>query len=342
MDRRALDRVFERRPRAQTAKLATIAPDLDSPPILPVPPPIAPPRAMVAPRRSRILDAKFTPSWVPATSPRSRQDRSTFRKPSNLDSRTVHTFNEPNSPPNGPICVIDWCGVSKQLILFQTTAQHKIGLERDVKSLVQKRQGLVMQAHCQSLVMFKEVRLGQYNRQALALRHEHLHSAFYEIPGHDSSHFGFQYARHALDDILLAGCVFREVEIHCVAKSILGALQHLHQAGMRHSGVSIRSIRIVSQTGHVVLSECESCKAHDANDSLSDLDGLEGLGLTLLDCMEGQERGKTAAEVRAYREANKVFGLTQPERWSGNKQLVDFLGELFGESRSSQQQLDRP
>ncbi|KAK6434468.1 hypothetical protein LTR95_009347 [Oleoguttula sp. CCFEE 5521] len=198
MDTLTLDKVFERRPRAQTAKLSTIAPNRDSSPILPVPPPAAPPRVIIAPRRSRILDAKFTPSWVPAALPRGRQDQATTRL----------------------ICLKDWRGFSKQITLFQGVVEYKIGLERNIKRLGQNRQGVVLQAQHDPLFMFKKVRFGIYSRDALELYHEHLHAAFYEFPGPESHHVGFQYAQHALDDVLLAGCAFQEAEIHCVAKSV--------------------------------------------------------------------------------------------------------------------------
>ena len=58
---------------------------------------------------------------------------------------------------------------------------------------------------------------------------------------------------------------------------------------------------------------------------------LEDLGLVLLDCMEEQtqKHSRTASEVREQRATNKVFGLSDPERWSGCKKLVDFLDDLF-------------
>ena len=70
---------------------------------------------------------------------------------------------------------------------------------------------------------------------------------------------------------------------------------------------------------------------------------LESLGLVLLNCMEeGDRRPRTAQQVRDDRAINKVFGLANAERWSGYKQLVDFLEDIFTGSRVPQLKLERP
>ena len=70
---------------------------------------------------------------------------------------------------------------------------------------------------------------------------------------------------------------------------------------------------------------------------------LEGLGLVLLNCMEeGDRRVRTAQQVRDERATNKVFGLANAEQWSGYKQLVDFLDDIFTGSRMPQVKLERP
>lgn len=38
----------------------------------------------------------------------------------------------------------------------------------------------------------------------------------------------------------------------------------------------------------------------------------------------------TAEFIRGERSANRVFGLIPSERWSGNKDLIDFLDDLYG------------
>lgn len=69
------------------------------------------------------------------------------------------------------------------------------------------------------------------------------------------------------------------------------------------------------------------------------------LGLVLLECMEGHPHSidkRQLAFVKAQRALNRVFGLTQPERWSGCKQLIDFLDELFNEKRSALAKISKP
>jgi hypothetical protein len=76
----------------------------------------------------------------------------------------------------------------------------------------------------------------------------------------------------------------------------------------------------------------------------SDTD-LTDLGFVLLECMEGhplpQERRDTR-RIRDQRKANQVFGLTNAEKWSGSKQLVDFLDDVFNEERSTNSKFQKP
>jgi len=71
---------------------------------------------------------------------------------------------------------------------------------------------------------------------------------------------------------------------------------------------------------------------------------LEDLGLVVLECMDGKPReaGRDAAYVREQRASNRVFGLRDAERWSGHKQLVDFLDELFNAEKPASAKLERP
>ena len=72
---------------------------------------------------------------------------------------------------------------------------------------------------------------------------------------------------------------------------------------------------------------------------------LTDLGLVLLDCMEGHvlpaERRKSQF-IKEQRQHNKVFGLGKAELWSGSKQLIDFLDELFNEDRPAHMKFTRP
>mgnify|MGYP007130456848 CR=1 FL=1 len=64
----------------------------------------------------------------------------------------------------------------------------------------------------------------------------------------------------------------------------------------------------------------------------------------MLDCMDGEPRGagRDAAHVREQRAGNRVFGMREAERWSGHKQLIDFLDELFNAEKSASTKLQRP
>lgn len=46
--------------------------------------------------------------------------------------------------------------------------------------------------------------------------------------------------------------------------------------------------------------------------------------------------------VRECRASNKVFGLSDPERWSEHKQLVDFIDDIFSVQRQPAAKLTNP
>jgi hypothetical protein len=51
---------------------------------------------------------------------------------------------------------------------------------------------------------------------------------------------------------------------------------------------------------------------------------------------------RTAADVRDLRATNKVFGLSNAERWSGCQQLIDFIDDLFSAERSAMVKIKKP
>jgi hypothetical protein len=72
---------------------------------------------------------------------------------------------------------------------------------------------------------------------------------------------------------------------------------------------------------------------------------LVDLGFVLLECMEGHllpADRRNHRIVVEQRRANKVFGLASAEKWSGSKQLVDFLDNIFDEDRPIHSKFDRP
>ena len=109
---------------------------------------------------------------------------------------------------------------------------------------------------------------------------------------------------------------------------------------MLHGHVDLTSIRICGRTGRVLLADCHQCTYLDGSRGNQD---LEDLGLVLLSCMDGGlPRILTAEHVREERATNKVFGLTDAERWSGAKQLIDFLDDLFLFRRRPAAKFERP
>ena len=58
--------------------------------------------------------------------------------------------------------------------------------------------------------------------------------------------------------------------------------------------------------------------------------------------MDKRPLTQTIADVREQRTQNKVFGLTDPDRWSGAKQLVDFIEELINADKPVQHKIEKP
>lgn len=46
--------------------------------------------------------------------------------------------------------------------------------------------------------------------------------------------------------------------------------------------------------------------------------------------------------IAGQRAANRVFGLTDAEQWSGCKEMVDFLDELFNENKTASAKYSKP
>lgn len=84
--------------------------------------------------------------------------------------------------------------------------------------------------------------------------------------------------------------------------------------------------------------DCDGCEAV-AKGTNTD---LEGLGIAVLNCMEGTLTDLTAARVRECRASNKVFGLSKPEKWSEHKQLVDFVDDIFSAQRKPDAKFMKP
>jgi hypothetical protein len=88
------------------------------------------------------------------------------------------------------------------------------------------------------------------------------------------------------------------------------------------------SFHVIADFGHATEHSSNACPNTD----------LIGIGLVLLECMEGRsqsEEKRTSQHVKDERAMNRVFGLSEPGRWSGCKELIDFLDDLFKEDRSA-------
>jgi hypothetical protein len=87
---------------------------------------------------------------------------------------------------------------------------------------------------------------------------------------------------------------------------------------------------------YVCIVNLEAVKCQDIESQAKQ--DLVDLGLVLLDCMEGHvlpAEKRQQQFVKEQRKNNKVFGLSKAELWSGSKQLIDFLDELFDDERSA-------
>ncbi|KAI9652873.1 MAG: hypothetical protein M1821_007791 [Bathelium mastoideum] len=57
--------------------------------------------------------------------------------------------------------------------------------------------------------------------------------------------------------------------------------------------------------------------------------------------MDGRLQPRTIASVREQRSLNKVFGLAEPDKWSGGKQLIDFIEELIDPKKPARHKIEK-
>ncbi|KAF2194731.1 hypothetical protein K469DRAFT_706215 [Zopfia rhizophila CBS 207.26] len=154
---------------------------------------------------------------------------------------------------------------------------------------------------------------------------------------------GIEYCRPTLGEILHVHLKLEEQQVQYIARSIFQALSYLGNCGITHHKVGLKSIRLAVPDLRIVLSNFECATKQDLN-SYSNADLID-LGFVVLDCMEGRSQpdsNRNIQFIKNQRAANKVFGLSKPERWSGCKQLVDFLDDLFNDKRSAPSKLSKP
>ncbi|KAF2257506.1 hypothetical protein CC78DRAFT_588461 [Lojkania enalia] len=200
-----------------------------------------------------------------------------------------------------------------------------------VEWAVQTRRGhssLIMVKKLDRVVGIKEEKVLEQ------INHKNIIHLNYVLEDADSLFLGFEYCRVTLREILHVHLRLEELHLQYIARSIFGALIYLGGLGIVHHNVGLRTIRVVGHDLRVVLSGFDSA-TQNASMQYSNTDIVD-LGFVLLDCMEGHPQSAEKKRVRYIEEQramNKVFGLSLPERWSGCKQLIDCLDDIFSENR---------
>ena len=141
---------------------------------------------------------------------------------------------------------------------------------------------------------------------------------------------------------------------------VFDAIRYLFVSGYVHTAISLQSIRVSSNKHYVVLGEMatmklcwapltapadfENCKKVGDVSNQVDLDALASVLIMCMDKRPPQTALEVAPHVQFIREQranSQVFGVEAPERWSGPKQLVDFLDDLLNAGKTPQAKLER-
>ncbi|KAF2439140.1 hypothetical protein P171DRAFT_490574 [Karstenula rhodostoma CBS 690.94] len=202
------------------------------------------------------------------------------------------------------------------------------GQEWDVRAQ-RGRRGLIM-------VKKRDRAPGSVEKEAHSVsKHENIINLLGVVLQGEIIELSFEYSRFTLAQVLHVHLKLEERHIQCIAHAVFGALDHLAQHRMMHHNVQAKTIRFTTPDIRIVLSDFEAVTADKG--SRTDSSDLIDLGFVLLECMEGrilpaEKRSKDF--ILEQRTANRVFGLTNAEIWSGCQDLIDFLDELFNERRT--------
>ncbi|KAF2010520.1 hypothetical protein BU24DRAFT_467143 [Aaosphaeria arxii CBS 175.79] len=197
-----------------------------------------------------------------------------------------------------------------------------------------------------TVVMVKEVsRTAGLREKSILERLEHRNVArlMFSDLHEQKMRLGIEYCRFTLLEVLYVNLKPGEQQIHYIACSMFDALIYLARHKISHRSINLSSIRLTVPDLRLVLSEFTSAAILDT--SFESHKDLNDLALVLLECMEGRpllSEKRSTDFVKGQRAQNKVFGLSDPERWTGCKVLVDFLDELFSEERSASTKLSKP
>jgi len=192
------------------------------------------------------------------------------------------------------------------------------------------------------LYMFKHLEDTQeaIGRRLLGMEHPSIVQARCIVQDISGQQIGYDYVKFTLQEVLSTHLPLQESHLRLIATSVFSAIKFLASEGLQHQKVSPLSIRLCGRTGKVFLGDCEESTPHDGPPNNID---LEALGLTMLCCMEPRSKqANSAEEVRQRRATNQVFTLQNGEKWSGCKQLIDFLDDLFCTQRLPAVKLRRP
>ncbi|KAF1347676.1 hypothetical protein BDV97DRAFT_415663 [Delphinella strobiligena] len=181
----------------------------------------------------------------------------------------------------------------------------------------------------QTLHMFKKVLAANRKRvDLLAIEHPNIATIRQIFAEEHAIYLHMEYTRHTLEEMIYVHLPLKEAHIRIIAQSIFAAISHLGLQGFVHGKLSLADWEVYSVVDPNMLPN----------------DDFEGLGLVLIDCMDGALRSQdnTVAKVKQQRAAKKVYGLNTAEKWSGSKQLIDLLEDMFSESRTARVKIDKP
>ncbi|EMD97596.1 hypothetical protein COCC4DRAFT_27063 [Bipolaris maydis ATCC 48331] len=199
---------------------------------------------------------------------------------------------------------------------------------------------------CKGLVMVKKVfrKDGIVEKDILErLQHPNITKLVSSIYEDDMMLLTFEYCRFSLIEVMSVHIKLEELQVQCIATSIFNALSYLSRHNIVHGSVGSHSIRITTPDFRIVLSDFSKSTVKDKK--IQSGNDLVDLGFVLMECMEGRSlppHKRSLSFVKSQRERNKVFGLHNAENWSGSKNLIDFLDELFNEKRSADAKYTRP
>ncbi|KAL5370998.1 hypothetical protein DPSP01_014547 [Paraphaeosphaeria sporulosa] len=214
------------------------------------------------------------------------------------------------------------------------------------------RNGLLM-------VKTREIAAGLAEEQVLNLvDHENVVKLLSAVSNAESIELFFEYSRFTLAQIFYVHLKMGERHIQCIAQAVsripfstfgpsrcqvFSALSHLAHHGMIHHRVQAKAIRFTTPDLRIVLSDFEAV-TQNAETHLDNTD-LRDLGFVLLECMEGHalpSEKHSMDFIVDQRAGNRVFGLTNAEQWSGCKDMVDFLDELFNDKKTASAKYAKP